>query len=136
MTLVDFSKQQQNAAISKRESAQLIVRDRRESAARITDSLRRIRDVGFGIAGPYQYETLTTMGFVVQSTATQNNGTVEPSEQNWSESQSFNIGIDGAAVELETNRNWQPGDELPEGCLLYTSPSPRDGLLSRMPSSA
>ena len=26
---------------------------------------------------------------------------------------------------------WQPG-----ACLLYTSPSPRDGLLSRMPSSA
>ena len=33
-------------------------------------------------------------------------------------------------------------DKVPEGvdhchvCLLYTSPSPRDGLLSRMPSSA
>ena len=26
--------------------------------------------------------------------------------------------------------------ELKEDCLLYTSPSPRDGLLSRMPSSA
>ena len=26
--------------------------------------------------------------------------------------------------------------EYPESCLLYTSPSPRDGLLSRMPSSA
>ena len=25
---------------------------------------------------------------------------------------------------------------LSRGCLLYTSPSPRDGLLSRMPSSA
>ena len=25
---------------------------------------------------------------------------------------------------------------LPSPCLLYTSPSPRDGLLSRMPSSA
>ena len=25
---------------------------------------------------------------------------------------------------------------LVTGCLLYTSPSPRDGLLSRMPSSA
>ena len=25
---------------------------------------------------------------------------------------------------------------IPYGCLLYTSPSPRDGLLSRMPSSA
>ena len=26
--------------------------------------------------------------------------------------------------------------EMVEACLLYTSPSPRDGLLSRMPSSA
>ena len=26
--------------------------------------------------------------------------------------------------------------ETPNDCLLYTSPSPRDGLLSRMPSSA
>ena len=25
---------------------------------------------------------------------------------------------------------------VPSSCLLYTSPSPRDGLLSRMPSSA
>ena len=31
------------------------------------------------------------------------------------------------AVEAEDDRT---------GCLLYTSPSPRDGLLSRMPSSA
>ena len=27
-------------------------------------------------------------------------------------------------------------DLIVDGCLLYTSPSPRDGLLSRMPSSA
>ena len=27
-------------------------------------------------------------------------------------------------------------EELEKVCLLYTSPSPRDGLLSRMPSSA
>ena len=27
-------------------------------------------------------------------------------------------------------------DAMKSGCLLYTSPSPRDGLLSRMPSSA
>ena len=32
----------------------------------------------------------------------------------------------------ETKANF---DQLPD-CLLYTSPSPRDGLLSRMPSSA
>ena len=33
----------------------------------------------------------------------------------------------------------QEGEEsvrLVKSCLLYTSPSPRDGLLSRMPSSA
>mgnify|MGYP003324003283 CR=1 FL=1 len=30
----------------------------------------------------------------------------------------------------------QPAPYGPNGCLLYTSPSPRDGLLSRMPSSA
>ena len=28
------------------------------------------------------------------------------------------------------------GCKTPLACLLYTSPSPRDGLLSRMPSSA
>ena len=34
-------------------------------------------------------------------------------------------------------RRQLPGVELHiYGCLLYTSPSPRDGLLSRMPSSA
>ena len=36
---------------------------------------------------------------------------------------------------------WQPIKDTPKfwhtmPCLLYTSPSPRDGLLSRMPSSA
>ena len=33
---------------------------------------------------------------------------------------------------------WATTDSDPQiwGCLLYTSPSPRDGLLSRMPSSA
>ena len=30
----------------------------------------------------------------------------------------------------------QAGYRLYDDCLLYTSPSPRDGLLSRMPSSA
>ena len=30
----------------------------------------------------------------------------------------------------------QVGSAVSNGCLLYTSPSPRDGLLSRMPSSA
>ena len=32
--------------------------------------------------------------------------------------------------------NWDHFYPLYKDCLLYTSPSPRDGLLSRMPSSA
>ena len=33
-------------------------------------------------------------------------------------------------------RNWNTDFRPYSNCLLYTSPSPRDGLLSRMPSSA
>ena len=37
---------------------------------------------------------------------------------------------------IEKSMNKVDGKPLPKVCLLYTSPSPRDGLLSRMPSSA
>ena len=43
---------------------------------------------------------------------------------------------------LKTNKEYDSdaeGDadvDNPDTCLLYTSPSPRDGLLTRMPSSA
>ena len=36
----------------------------------------------------------------------------------------------------ELERKAEQSNEWLHGCLLYTSPSPRDGLLSRMPSSA
>src|SRR5664279_6127970 len=39
------------------------------------------------------------------------------------------------AAALEKPEQPSPGDDKIESCLLYTSPSPRDGLLSRMPSS-
>ena len=41
-----------------------------------------------------------------------------------------NAGIAGGVVEKEASI------DMSNICLLYTSPSPRDGLLSRMPSSA
>ena len=41
-----------------------------------------------------------------------------------------------AADELTQERSERDIDTKPKICLLYTSPSPRDGLLSRMPSSA
>ena len=43
------------------------------------------------------------------------------------------VETDKAVVEIPAPR---AGTILHMACLLYTSPSPRDGLLSRMPSSA
>ena len=41
-------------------------------------------------------------------------------------------------VKILLDRKWTPYDVLTKAlvCLLYTSPSPRDATLSRMPSSA
>ena len=39
-------------------------------------------------------------------------------------------------MEKDLEENTEFRIKWPRGCLLYTSPSPRDGLLSRMPSSA
>ena len=53
---------------------------------------------------------------------------------------SGNWSLDGDQVRLEQTHRQTDDGEVPEEdlmtCLLYTSPSPRDGLLSRMPSSA
>ena len=50
------------------------------------------------------------------------------------------MGIKTVAVYSDADKNAlhvEMADEAVHiGCLLYTSPSPRDGLLSRMPSSA
>ena len=42
------------------------------------------------------------------------------------------------ATPIRYDNNWEPQPYLAESwdCLLYTSPSPRDGRISRMPSSA
>ena len=43
--------------------------------------------------------------------------------------------LNNVAIEI-TNTVFPTGFAMTNSCLLYTSPSPRDGLLSRMPSSA
>ena len=40
------------------------------------------------------------------------------------------------AEAIQRQKNYQAYKDKDKPCLLYTSPSPRDGLLSRMPSSA
>ena len=42
----------------------------------------------------------------------------------------------GGSEENTTNNRMELTAAIKTLCLLYTSPSPRDGLLSRMPSSA
>ena len=51
------------------------------------------------------------------------------------------LNYDMATIFLETLLQWKENKNINSvmlhgDCLLYTSPSPRDGLLSRMPSSA
>ena len=41
-----------------------------------------------------------------------------------------------AAIKNTFTKTAKENGHLVDSCLLYTSPSPRDGLLSRMPSSA
>ena len=73
--LVTEARVRQNAAVARREAWQLLISQRRAVTERITDSLRRLRDIGFSIAGPRNYESVSTMGFVVHSSATQNSST-------------------------------------------------------------
>ena len=48
----------------------------------------------------------------------------------------FGTAIAENFVKVGINSDFVETSSTPNGCLLYTSPSPRDGLLSRMPSSA
>ena len=63
----------------------------------------------------------------------------EATVSKWLKKVGDSVEVDEAIVELETDK---VNLEVPSpisgilSCLLYTSPSPRDTLLSRMPSSA
>ena len=46
------------------------------------------------------------------------------------------VALDTPTLKKGLQNFWTEVRKLNKGCLLYTSPSPRDGLLSRMPSSA
>ena len=50
--------------------------------------------------------------------------------------QMVGIGTTDPTAQLEVKQDLKVGGATTITCLLYTSPSPRDGLLSRMPSSA
>lgn len=61
-------------AVNSREESQRLTELRDRAVADLRDVLGRIRDVAFAIAGPRNYESVSQVGFEVQSTATQNSG--------------------------------------------------------------
>ena len=54
-------------------------------------------------------------------------------EKNFNE---FIISVTDDSLSHKGHNNFDGNEQTHIICLLYTSPSPRDGLLSRMPSSA
>ena len=68
-------------------------------------------------------------GFLINGSISiaENEGRLQEMSRGASMGRSFGLEIDEISID-------QARDKYP--CLLYTSPSPRDGLLSRMPSSA
>ena len=47
-----------------------------------------------------------------------------------------NPSFEEVGEQMDLSDHVEPADPLEEACLLYTSPSPRDRSISRMPSSA
>ena len=70
--LITDATDRNNEAIMKREKWQLYVSQRRAVLTDMTLALRQLRDLAFAVVGPRNYESVSSLGFVVQSDATQN----------------------------------------------------------------
>ena len=106
--------------------------------------------VGVSTPGPFMVTALTSDGDILKQVTTQSNGDfamVQLNLQNLpSKNISFSVFVNSLSsppTKLVVGQEpatacgvGTPGFPSCGTCLLYTSPSPRDGLLSRMPSSA
>jgi len=77
-TQIENATNSHNKAVMSRERWQLLISNRDQSAVAITEQLRNLRDLAFAIAGPRNYETVSTVGFVVESNKTQLQGSDPP----------------------------------------------------------
>ena len=98
---------------------------------RLWDTIHALAEIGPGIAGGSNRQTLTD-----------EDGEGRALFQKWCEGAGMSMGVDRMGTMFARREGTDPtldpvyiGSHL-DTCLLYTSPSPRDGLLSRMPSSA
>ena len=101
--------------------------------------MTRIAIIGSGIAGLFSALKLANNGHYITIITKQR---VKDSSTNWAQGGIAGIldKTNSEGKEAHIRDTLQSGDglcnEAVVSCLLYTSPSPRDGLLSRMPSSA
>lgn len=79
---IEIATSNQAMSIQLREQWQLELDERQTQAAILTALMREVRDLGFAAAGPYRYETVSTTGLIVLSSATQGDGNGQPVE-NW-----------------------------------------------------
>jgi len=85
----------------------------------------RFKSMAYAVAFPFQYSGVKSITFVKDFfTSIRNNKHLKR------ELTATKTLLD------EYKRTQHEFEEIKRDCLLYTSPSPRDGLLSRMPSSA
>ena len=88
---IEIATAHQASSIQLREQWQRELDRRQNSTTQLTVMLREVRDFAFAAAGPYRYETVSTTGLVVQSSATQGDGNGQPVE-NWTGDSMFTGG--------------------------------------------
>ena len=81
--------------------------------------------VGFGIAGMSMTYQLLSNGYKVMVI-----------DNNKTKASVVAAGMFNPVILKRFTLAWNAHEQLNYACLLYTSPSPRDGATSRMPSSA
>ena len=116
----------------KPDGQRIIIRRLRE----LTDENGRPAPLSFGdIDSPEKYKTVADIMFeVVVGTEVDSEGNIKDPNLLVDDLESKNMAaLYAKVVDVEL---WATYGAISSICLLYTSPSPRDGLLSRMPSSA
>ena len=95
----------------------------------MTTSKENLHETPFQTAGPFLHIGCMPNAIKIEKLYQNDLGEIPFKNKNESELITIEGSVfDGNGIALD--------DVMLETCLLYTSPSPRDGLLSRMPSSA
>ena len=114
---------------------------RLKNLEKVVDMEGNVIDTSKGIMGGRQIQDSPEFGKKVRETYDAAKGPGKGQEmvdalKSPGAKKSYKIMEDQLGVKLYGDETFDEISEIQRTCLLYTSPSPRDGLLSRMPSSA